>query len=103
MTLQTFEVYHLNAELFRHAYSKDLDKLAPFPGPGYTLVARVTAPTLGHVFQLTNTIDHPWWWNKGVEYKAPNPDGCRSTSVGDVVVDEQGQACRCLCAGWSTL
>lgn len=39
-------------------------------------------------WELTNTIEHPWYTNLGVErcFEGPN---CRSTSVGDVI-DENG-------------
>lgn len=40
--------------------------------------------TLDQVYQRTNTIDGPWWENPGVTKLVP--DGCRSTSVGDVII-----------------
>ena len=40
---------------------------------------------LDQAFERTNTIDRPWWENEGVT-KCFKDDGCRSTSVGDVMV-----------------
>jgi hypothetical protein len=51
-------------------------------------VAEVTALTLDQAYEKTNTIDLKWWKNQGVKFLG-SPDygteGCRSTSVGDVM------------------
>ena len=36
-------------------------------------------------FRLTNSINHAWWENEGVTPMFPE-QGCRSTSVGDMVL-----------------
>lgn len=69
-----------------------------FSSEKYELVARVECQHLGEAFELTNTIDHPWWENEGVEVLVRS----RSTSVGDVIVDPDGQRHRCEPVGWST-
>lgn len=38
-------------------------------------------------FKLTNSIDYAWWENKEVTPTFPNENGgCRSTSIGDMVL-----------------
>ena len=36
-------------------------------------------------FRLTNSVNHAWWENEGVTPMFPE-QGCRSTSVGDMVL-----------------
>ena len=43
------------------------------------------AKALDQAFERTNTIDRPWWENPGIT-KCFKDEGCRSTSVGDVMV-----------------
>jgi len=82
MTTQ-YLVYHRTTPTFR-----DLDAAARAAFPqGFTLVAAVNADAPGHVFQLTNHIDHDWTTNAEVAIPAEITGGLRSTSVGDVVVD----------------
>ncbi len=52
----------------------------------YQLVALVEADSLEEVFRLTNHIDHDWRENALVKTMSPNPT--RSTSVGDVIVQD---------------
>lgn len=82
------KVYH------KTAYSDD----AKWPET-FLLVAEVKSDDLDEVFEMTNSIDNPWWENEGVLAKvAP----CRSTSVGDVL-EFDGHPFRCEVAGWSHL
>ena len=37
-------------------------------------------------FRLTNSVNHAWWENEGVTPMFPDKEGCRSTSVGDMVL-----------------
>ena len=37
-------------------------------------------------FRLTNRVNHAWWENEGVTPTFPDKEGCRSTSVGDMVL-----------------
>lgn len=60
----------------------------------YAMVARVETSDLNVAYRLTNTIDQSWWLNESVEFRG-SPDhgmeGCRSTSVGDIMVRENGE------------
>ena len=80
-----FSVYHRTCPSFM---DNALDVLAEtFPG-GFELVASVECAEVGRVFELTNHIDSPWWENAGVVEVFKKS---RSTSVGDVIVDETGK------------
>lgn len=54
----------------------------------YRLVAKVDTNEKGKAFELTNHIDAPWTSNEGVEVMAKN---VRSTSVGDVMIQDSNQ------------
>lgn len=54
----------------------------------YRMVAEVETDALGMVFQLTNHIDKEWQENEGVKAYT---DKARSTSVGDLIEDENGK------------
>lgn len=65
----------------------------------FNLVATVKSDTLGDVFRITNHIDHNWEDNPEVAilFKAGN----RSTSVGDLVVEnDSGKIWACMPSGW---
>lgn len=83
-----------------HATSRDnrfTDRVWTWPHH-YQAVARVETDDLDTAFRLTNSIDRPWWKNEGVEILgAPEH---RSTSVGDVIVDAQGNLFHCAVVGW---
>jgi hypothetical protein len=66
----------------------------------YQLVAEVDCDTLGEAFELTNAIDAPWEENEEVT-SIVNP--CRSTSVGDIVVDNEGKVHLCETVGWKEI
>lgn len=65
----------------------------------YRLVAEVEASSLEGVFERTNTIEQYWWTNDGVT-RMFSGHGCRSTSVGDIVIDGKGDAHFCASLGW---
>lgn len=67
---------------------------------GYQAVAEVEGTCLDDVFLRTNSNDTPWWENIGVKLLAENP---RSTSVGDVVIDERGRVFLCDVIGWQEI
>ena len=54
----------------------------------YSYVAQVQNGDLNRAFSLTQNIDKPWQRNEGVEALR---DSMRSTSVGDIVEDVDGQ------------
>lgn len=90
-----YKVYHVIEPTFRPTVPKD------FPN-GFELVAELVIDSyeignLEKVFELTNTIEHPWWNNKEVKVHRKT----RSTSVGDVVQTEEGRFYLCDAAGWT--
>jgi hypothetical protein len=87
-------VYH-NSKFLDHTWWK----VTPDKLPRVTdlnMVARVRTNTLDEAYHLTNTIEHPWWDNDGVEPNvrtwSESRPGFRSTSCGDILLDEQGHA-----------
>lgn len=74
---------------------------APIWPDEYITVAIVDGDEPGVAFQKTNHIDGPWWGNEGVTLVgSPNH---RSTSVGDVVVMNDGRVLRCESVGWAEI
>ena len=69
----------------------------------YHTVALVNCETLDDAFKLTNTIDDYWWKNECVVQKFSG-QGCRSTSVGDIIENAQTRE-HWICApvGWEKL
>jgi hypothetical protein len=57
-----------------------------------------TTAKLEKAFMLTNTINDAWWNNKEVT-KMFGGDGCRSTSVGDMVLIGK-EKYKCEKSGW---
>jgi hypothetical protein len=71
-----------------------------FPA-SYTKVADVETDDVNAVFGLTNHIDAAWQTNPGVTPTVPT---ARSTSVGDVAVDnEDGTTFVCASMGWTAI
>ena len=62
----------------------------PFGTPDVVALVEIDKHTytldklLDQVFELTNTIDKYWWENEQV-IKIFTKEGCRSTSVGDII------------------
>jgi hypothetical protein len=91
-----FKVYHAK-EL-----SKPFGNYPDFNMDNYEEVATVEAIDADHVFNLTNHIDHDWTTNP--EVLSRNASSCRSTSVGDVIIDiDHDRAWRCMPYGWATV
>jgi hypothetical protein len=57
-----------------------------FVAQEFTLVAKVNTNDLEEAYRLTNTVDHYWWENEGVNAVITKT---RSTSVGDVMLDHK--------------
>jgi len=55
---------------------------------------------LEKAFMLTNSIDDAWYTSDQVVYIGPKKS-CRSTSVGDMVLLENGKKFKCEHTGWS--
>jgi hypothetical protein len=70
----------------------------------YHLVAELPGGLgIEDVYRLTNSIERSWWENPLVRpmFRA---EGCRSTSIGDVIVDVgKDQAFICLSVGWKEI
>jgi hypothetical protein len=58
-----------------------------------------TSAKLEKAFMLTNSINDAWWNNEGVTKMFPE-EGCRSTSVGDMVLIGK-EKYMCDSSGWS--
>ena len=86
-----FKVYHVIDSKFGMKHQK-------FPND-FKYVANVEAENIDEVFRLTNHIHSAWYNNDGVEVLKRS----RSTSVGDVIVSEEGVKYRCEFCGWSEL
>lgn len=84
------KVYHAREPSFRD------DEPQEFNDANFELVAEVECGALEDVFYLTNHVDHAWWENEGVTCVKQS----RSTSVGDVVVTEDGTKFLCRGTGW---
>lgn len=69
----------------------------------YVHVATVESDDREDAFVLTNSIDYGWWKNAGVTPHGDAAKGCRSTSVGDVVVLGNGEAWKCAGCGWDRI
>jgi hypothetical protein len=67
-----------------------------FNDENFELVAHVECGKLEDVFYLTNHVEHAWWENPGVTLVKES----RSTSIGDVVVAEDGTVFLCRDFGW---
>ena len=68
----------------------------------YTHVADVVTDNEDIAFERTNTIWNEWWRNEDVDPQFLGR-GCRSTSVGDIVVLPNGKVLRCASTGWEVL
>ena len=67
----------------------------------YEKVAVVEADSVADTFRITNHIDSDWTRNPEViEVLKPNS---RSTSVGDIVEDEDGNLMYCAPCGWESV
>ena len=91
-TKKRFIVYHLNER------PRGMVTPPRFTNSTYTLTAIVEATDLDEVFRLTNSIDSFWGANPEVKWHL-GPE-CRSTSVGDVVLDENAKGFLCESIGW---
>ena len=96
MSGTTTKVYHALDPTFGWG---DSDPAWP---DGYVLVADVSVDDPDMAYELTNTIDNYWWENDKVDQNFVG-DGCRSTSVGDVLVMPDGRVLRCASFGWADI
>jgi len=106
--MKNFKVYHFDAhkyscsfgQWYEHQYDVMKETEAPSFPDDYDYVADVIAPDIDEVFHLTNNIDRSWTRNPEV---SATKTEFRSTSCGDVVVDENGKAFLCASVGWEEI
>jgi len=85
----SIQVWHANNPSFM--VSKDFRASVATIMRDYKLVATVEVDSLSKAYEFTNTIDCPWWENKGVNFFGSRDygmEGSRSTSVGDILIIE---------------
>ena len=100
------DVYHKKSfeELLKHSRDTEgavarLQAIENATWPqDYDFVATVDTDNLEVAFELTNSIDCAWWTNAKVISRFED-DGCRSTSVGDVIIID-GRPFQCASVGW---
>lgn len=93
-----YKVYHA------HDIGSILNKVPEsFCPDDYMLVAEVECLDDEDVFRATNHINSDWTLNPEVTHRPRPLDRCRSTSVGDVIINEDGVALYCAGCGWETL
>ena len=51
----------------------------------FTLDTNIVEIALEKAFEVTNSIDEPWYFNDGIDVAEIAENGCRSTSVGDII------------------
>lgn len=90
-----FTIYHAVNPTF------GFGKKQSFP-EAYKKVAIVESESLGDTFRITNHIEHDWTTNPEV-VELFETTRHRSTSVGDVAVDENDTAHYCDMVGWKEL
>lgn len=66
----------------------------------YTEVAHLEAETIDEVFPLTNHIESDWTMGEAIRAVVVP---ARSTSMGDIVLDEDGGLFSCAMVGWKPL
>ncbi len=93
--MSEFKVYHTKSWVLNSNLHFNTEGYIP-KKDDYELVALVNTDALGETFRLTNHIDVAWWENEEVEMVKES----RSTSVGDVVEDENGKVWLCASVGW---
>jgi hypothetical protein len=92
----SYKVYHTKNWALNTLLHFNIENFNPHMAD-YKIVADVHVDSIGPVFQFTNHIDHAWQEN--VEVTAYDKKA-RSTSVGDVVEDPNGQLWICASVGW---
>ncbi|MGF6440213.1 hypothetical protein [Paraburkholderia youngii] len=75
---------------------------ASSPSTECKLVARVRARSPGEVVHLTSTVDVAWWENAAVQLQFAG-ETCRSSGIGDIVVDDRGVGFYLSRLGWESI
>lgn len=87
--MTTFELWHRIDVDFRDNGPRAAEVVASFPA-GFAHVADVRAHAPEEVWAKTQNIDSDWLLGPDVTPRVVQK-GCRSTSVGDIVVDADGR------------
>jgi len=90
-----YTVYHARVPVFGLS-----DGNTEFNEANFEKVAEVETLKLDSVFQITNHNNGAWQSNPEVRWFKGGQ--VRSTSIGDVVVDGDGQNHRCAFCGWES-
>ena len=90
-----FCVYHASQTARR------LNGIPKLNSVNYTLVAVVETEDISDVWKITNSITSHWSTNPEVKWSMGFEN--RSTSIGDVVSDDDGKFFRCGRIGWEQL
>lgn len=106
--MSVYRLFHLRLEPGRLSVARDAIKDAMIDGRVtaaiaaglYDEVARIEAPQIHDIFELSNSIDHHWSENRAILSCLP---GCRSTMIGDLVLDADEALHSCTTFGWDEL
>lgn len=79
-----YKVYHAN----RPTFGFTAEQNPKFNEMNYTHVATVECSSLDQVFEVTNHIQHDWTINPEVKWRKGSGADTRSTSCGDVIVEQ---------------
>jgi hypothetical protein len=93
--VKKFKVYHTRNWALNTKLHFDTEGYVPIKY-NYELVAVVNGLDVEQAFHFTNHIDKSWFEHLNVEVVKES----RSTSVGDLVEDEDGQLWFCAGCGW---
>jgi hypothetical protein len=96
--MEKVSVIHAASTILPAGIFEDTPRTVAFVEVDKTLPLR---KKLEIAFSKTNTITQSWVRNEGVEYIGPS-SGCRSTSVGDMVLIGTTKYV-CKMSGWETL
>jgi hypothetical protein len=92
---QMIKVYHAKVPTFFE------DEAPSFNEDNFKLIAEVDTDDLDEAYELTNTINQEWHLNGGV--KLIGAMGCRSTSIGDVLIANSGRCYRVESVGFKEI
>ena len=91
--MQNFQVFHSNKLM-----GVFIDQIFP---QDYKKVADVKANNIDDVYSSTNSFEEFWGNNENVTVFGDKK--YRSTSMGDIIVDENNNVFRCAFIGWDNL
>ena len=78
-------IYYMNDEDRKETILKALD-VGKYETVASPSIGGSTTDILNEAYRLTNSVDYPWYENKDIGVSEIAVLGCRSTSVGDVII-----------------